>query len=177
MGRLILITGGARSGKSTHAEWRAAELGGDDVTFIATAEPLDEEMQRRISRHRAERPATWRTVEAPLGAGIAIASARTAVVLLDCVTLLASNVMLALDEADEDILLRAVAEELEAVRDASIAREGVTIAVTNEVGMGIVPPTPLGRCYRDGLGRANQVLAGAADEVVLLVSGIPIRIK
>lgn len=178
MGSLILITGGARSGKSTYAERRAAELdAGDGVTYVATAEPLDDDMRRRIARHRAERPADWVTVESPRSAGRVVDAARTRTVLVDCLTLLASNALLAADGEDEEDALRAVLEEATALRDAALARDGATLVVTNEVGMGIHPATALGRAYRDALGRANQVLAAAADEVVLLVSGIPLRVK
>jgi adenosylcobinamide kinase/adenosylcobinamide-phosphate guanylyltransferase len=177
MGRVILVTGGARSGKSAYAERRAEELGGAQVTFVATAEPLDDEMRRRISRHREERPEGWTTVEAPRSAAIAIAAAGTAVVLLDCLTLFASNAVLAAEEEGEEAVLRAVVDEVEAVRDAALVHDGVTLVVTNEVGMGVHPPTALGRWYRDALGRANQILAAAAEEVVMLVSGIPVRIK
>jgi len=177
MGKIVLATGGARSGKSGWAERRAAELAGDDVTYVATAEALDEEMARRIARHRAERPAAWATVESPRRAGDAVRAARTAVVLVDCLTVLASNALLAAEAEGEEAALAAVLAEAEALRDAALAREGTTLVVTNEVGMGVHPPTSLGRWYRDALGRANALLAGAAEEVVLLVSGIPVRIR
>ncbi len=174
---LILVTGGARSGKSGYAERRAAELGGDAVTYIATAEALDEEMARRIARHRAERPAAWRTSESPRGAGAVVGSAATPTVLVDCMTVLASNALLAAEAQGEEAALAAVVAEAEALRDAALAHAGTVVVVTNEVGMGVHPPTSLGRWYRDALGRANALLAAAADEVVLLVSGIPLRIK
>jgi adenosylcobinamide kinase/adenosylcobinamide-phosphate guanylyltransferase len=173
---LILVTGGARSGKSGYAERRAAELGGE-VTYIATAEALDEEMARRIARHRAERPAAWRTSESPRGAGAVVGSAATPTVLVDCMTVLASNALLAAEAQGEEAALAAVVAEAEALRDAALAHAGTVVVVTNEVGMGVHPPTSLGRWYRDALGRANALLAAAADEVVLLVSGIPLRIK
>ena len=174
---LILVTGGARSGKSGYAERRAAELGGDAVTYIATAEALDDEMARRIARHRAERPAAWRTAESPRGAGAVVGSAGTPTVLVDCMTVLASNALLAAEAQGEEAALAAVVAEAEALRDAAVAHAGMVVVVTNEVGMGVHPPTSLGRWYRDALGRANALLAAAADEVVLLVSGIPLRIK
>ena len=174
---LILVTGGARSGKSGYAERRAAELGGDEVTYIATAEALDEEMARRIARHRAERPAAWRTSESPRGAGAIVGAAGTPTVLVDCMTVLASNALLAAEAQGEEAALAAVLAEAEALRDAALAHGGTVVVVTNEVGMGVHPPTSLGRWYRDALGRANALLAAAADEVVLLVSGIPLRIK
>lgn len=206
MGDLILITGGARSGKSAYAERRAAELTTDPVTYVATAQALDAEMRRRIDRHRRDRPPGWVTVEAPRHAGEAIRRAATPVVLLDCLTVLASNAMLASgsateaapvhDTTGEKMLSRseqpqqpephqqhekdataAVLREAEALCAAALAREGTTLVVTNEVGLGVHPPTALGRWYRDALGRANQMVASAAGEVVFLVSGIPVRIR
>jgi adenosylcobinamide kinase/adenosylcobinamide-phosphate guanylyltransferase len=212
MGALVLITGGARSGKSAYAERRAAELAAE-VTYVATAEPMDGEMRRRIERHRRERPAGWVTVEAPRDAGRAISLAATPVVLLDCLTVLASNALLGSgsapggapdhgtgeaqagqeanaggeanagqeattggENAEEDAIA-AVLRETDAVCAAALSREGTTLVVTNEVGLGVHPPTRLGRWYRDALGRANQRVAAAAGEVVLLVSGIPVRIR
>lgn len=177
MGRIVLVTGGARSGKSSWAERRAAELGGAEVTYVATAEALDREMERRIAQHRAERPAEWTTVESPRGAGEAVRAAATATVLVDCLTVLASNALLAAEAEGEEAAQAAVLAEAEALRDAALAREGTTVVVTNEVGMGVHPPTSLGRWYRDALGRANALLAAAAEEVVLMVSGIPVRIR
>lgn len=177
MGRIILITGGARSGKSGYAERRAAELGGEAVTYVATAEALDDEMARRIAQHRTERPASWITVESARGAAEAICSAGTLVVLLDCLTVLASNALLAAEREGEEAVQAAVLREAEGLRDAALARQGTTLVVTNEVGLGVHPPTSLGRWYRDALGRANLLLAAAAEEVVLLVSGIPLRVK
>jgi adenosylcobinamide kinase/adenosylcobinamide-phosphate guanylyltransferase len=174
---LILVTGGARSGKSAYAERRAAELGGDAVTYIATAEALDDEMARRIARHRAERPAAWPTTESPRAAGDAVRAASTPTVLVDCMTVLASNALLAAEAQGEEAALAAVHAEAEALRDAALAHPGTVVVVTNEVGMGVHPPTSLGRWYRDALGRANALLAAAADEVILCVSGIPVRIK
>lgn len=177
MGKIVLITGGARSGKSAYAERRAAELGGSDVTYVATAEALDDEMARRIERHQAERPTEWPTVEAPRAAAAAVLAADSGVVLLDCLTVLASNALLGAEADGEEAAQAAVLAEATALRDAALRREGVTLVVTNEVGMGVHPPTSLGRWYRDALGRANLLMAEAADEVLLLVSGIPLRVK
>ena len=177
MGRIILVTGGARSGKSSWAERRAREIGGDAVTYVATAQAFDDEMARRIARHRAERPAAWPTVECPRDAAAAVRGATTPTVLLDCLTVLASNALLAAESGGEEAALAAVTAEATALRDAALAREGTTVIVTNEVGMGVHPPTTLGRWYRDALGRANALAAAAAEEVVLMVSGIPVRIK
>jgi len=179
MGELILITGGVRSGKSRYAEQLAAELGGDKVLYIATAEPGDDEMRRKIEVHRASRPATWPTVEAPLGVGPAIAHAGESpgtprVILVDCLTLLASNLLL--NGPEEEASAR-VAGETEAIRQACQVFPGHVIAVTNEVGWGVVPSSTLGRRYRDLLGTMNQTLAATASRVFLVVSGLAIDCK
>jgi adenosyl cobinamide kinase/adenosyl cobinamide phosphate guanylyltransferase len=173
---LILVTGGARSGKSDYAERRAREIGGDDVTFIATAAAGDDEMAARIARHRQARPPAWRTVETQLCAADAVRAAATHVVLLDCLTLLASNVLLHAEERGDDpcAAVRAEAAALARVREE---RVGTLIVVTNEVGLGIVPGTRLGRVFRDALGEANRIVAGAADRVVMMVSGIPLELR
>jgi adenosyl cobinamide kinase/adenosyl cobinamide phosphate guanylyltransferase len=197
--RITLVTGGARSGKSDYAERLARELGGDDVTFVATATADDAEMAARIARHRAARPAGWHTVEARRDAAAAIRGATTHVVLLDCLTLLASNALLdaasaaagtPISPADEagtapsehviesDATARgAVRAEAEALVRAANERDTTLIVVTNEVGLGVVPATRLGRLYRDALGEANRIVAEAADQVVMMVSGIPWRLK
>ena len=179
--RLTLILGGARSGKSRQAEALASECGGG-VLYVATAEALDGEMFNRIVSHRERRPAPWRTLEAPRRVGRAIvAELGTAeIVLLDCVTLLANNVWgpeaessLHGEAAAEALLMEEVDELLEVYR----ASRAWWLVVSNEVGMGLVPPTPLGRAYRDALGRANQRLARAADEVLFMIAGLPMRLK
>lgn len=174
MGRLILVTGGARSGKSDFAQNLALELGGDDVVFVATAEPGDEEMRRRIAAHRQSRPTAWRTVEAPRRIGEAIENGEAArVIVVDCLTLLVSNVLLADDHHAEF----AVQEEVRGLMDATRAITATVIVVTNEVGLGIVPADRLTRHYRDLLGRANAMLAQRAEQVYLLISGLPIELK
>ena len=183
MGRhLTLVLGGARSGKSSHAESLAAAQGGE-VIYVATAEAWDDEMRRRIEAHKAQRPAHWRTVEAPRHPGPAVAAAlpagpAAAVVLVDCLTLLANNILIALPEgageADATAALMAEVDELLAAYAQSSAH---WIIVSNEVGLGIVPAYPLGRLYRDALGRANQHIAAAADTVLFMVAGIPLRVK
>jgi adenosylcobinamide kinase/adenosylcobinamide-phosphate guanylyltransferase len=169
-----LILGGARSGKSTFAERRAAESG-RPVLYLATATAGDHEMAERIAAHRAARPTHWRTVEAPLDPAAAIREHAHAgdLVLLDCITLWASNRLLA-EPAPTDAELVADAEAI-----AVAAREtgADLVAVSNEVGLGLVPPYPLGRRYRDALGRVNQALASRADEAVFLVAGLPMRLK
>ncbi|HNR97475.1 MAG TPA: bifunctional adenosylcobinamide kinase/adenosylcobinamide-phosphate guanylyltransferase [Anaerolineae bacterium] len=180
MSQLILILGGARSGKSSYAEKLALELGGADVLYIATSQVLDEEMRQRVAVHRSQRPAGWRTLEAPLLTGAtldeAVRSAR--VVLVDCLTLLASNAILALGEEPPAREAEAAVEsEVSALLAAQRGGRATWIIVSNEVGLGLVPPYPLGRVYRDALGRANQRLAAAADQVLLMVAGLPLYLK
>lgn len=177
---LILILGGARSGKSSYAEKLAWELGGADVLYIATAQAFDDEMRARIAAHQAGRPAGWRTLEAPSLASAALAEAAgpARVVLLDCMTLLASNAILALgDEPPARDAESAVDGEVSALLAAQRGGAATWIIVSNEVGLGLVPPYPLGRAYRDALGRANQRLAAAADRVLLMVAGLPLHLK
>ncbi|WP_457631529.1 cobyric acid synthase [Oceanithermus sp.] len=162
--RLVLLLGGARAGKSAAALARARALGGGAVSFIATAEAGDEEMAARVAAHRAERPAAWETIEEPRDAAGALARARHRVVVLDCLTLLVSNLLLA---GGEEVARRGVEELLAAWR----ASGKTLIVVSNEVGMGVVPENALARRYRDLLGWANRTVAAAADEAVLLVAG------
>ena len=176
---LTLVLGGARSGKSSHAQQLAREHGGDDVLFVATAQALDDEMAARIKAHRADRPAAWRTLEAPRHVGEAILQAEPcAVVLVDCLTLQVSNAVLVLPESASVAEVEAAA--LTEVDDLIAAyRRGAArwIVISNEVGLGLVPPYPVGRAYRDALGRANQRLASEADEVLFMVAGIPMKVK
>lgn len=176
--RLTLILGGARSGKSAYAQQLATERG-ERVLYVATAEAGDDEMKARIEAHRAERPAHWQTLEAPRAAGSAILSAGNAdVILIDCLTLLANNVIVSLPEpVTEWQAESALREELDGLLAAYRAGDAEWIAVSNEVGLGLVPPYPLGRVYRDALGRANQRLAAAADEVLFMVAGLPMKVK
>ncbi|MGD9117350.1 MAG: bifunctional adenosylcobinamide kinase/adenosylcobinamide-phosphate guanylyltransferase [Dehalococcoidia bacterium] len=167
----ILITGGARSGKSRFAQKLASEAGGQ-VLFVATAEAKDEAMRLRIEAHRESRPKNWKTLEAPLGISGIIAQhiGDAAIVVIDCITVLVANILLQ-GRGEE-----AVFEEIEALIKQTEGLEATFILVTNEVGLGIVPDNELGRRYRDCLGRANQLLAGHADEVYLMVAGIPVRL-
>jgi adenosyl cobinamide kinase/adenosyl cobinamide phosphate guanylyltransferase len=166
---LILVTGGARSGKSRFALERAATLGPPRV-FVATAEAGDDEMAARIARHRANRPRGWRTVEEPRRLAQAVRRFEGGVVLIDCLTLWLANLMN--DDAEFD-----PAASIEELRRALRARRAAVVVVTNEVGSGIVPETPLGRAFRDGAGVMNQRVAEAADEVHLVVAGRALRIK
>ncbi|MDE2806328.1 MAG: bifunctional adenosylcobinamide kinase/adenosylcobinamide-phosphate guanylyltransferase [Gemmatimonadota bacterium] len=174
---LIVVTGGVRSGKSRWAQDEALAHGGEEVTVIATAEAVDDEMRDRIEAHRRSRPAGWRTIEAPERAGEAILAARTDTVVLDCVTVLTGMAIGRSGAQSEALALEAMAAEIDGILEASEVRAGVLIVVTNEVGWSVHPPTALGRWYQDGLGIANQRLAAAADQVVLMVSGLETRLK
>ncbi|MDA0301096.1 MAG: bifunctional adenosylcobinamide kinase/adenosylcobinamide-phosphate guanylyltransferase [Chloroflexi bacterium] len=176
MGRLLLVTGGARSGKSAFAEHLAGESR-RPVYYLATMEPGDEELRDRVARHRARRPADWMTVEEPRAIAEAVADAPgDACVLLDCLSLWVTNRLLELDDEEPtldalDALETALDGEVDRLIEAGRRRPGPTIVVTNEVGSGLVPPYPLGRAYRDVLGRANQRVSRAADGAWLLVAG------
>lgn len=150
------------------------------MLFVATAQAFDDEMRGRIARHQAERSAAWRTLEQPLGVGEHLLAQPPAepVVVVDCLTLLVSNILLALPaDASQAAVNQAVLAEADALLAAQRAGAAAWLIVSNEVGMGIVPPSRLGRFYRDALGYANQRIARAADEVVLLVAGLPWRLK
>ena len=179
---LIFILGGARSGKSDYALERARQLAGDDpVLFIATAQAGDGEMGERISRHRAERPEHWQTLEAPLNVAAAWRSytpQSARVALLDCVTLLVSNVLFAEgadpDTVAEDVLTARLMAELDALITAQRDLSATLIVVSNEVGLGIIPLGRVNRLYRDLIGRANRKLAQAADQAIFLLAGVPL---
>jgi len=185
--RLILIIGGARSGKSTFAE-RLAAGSGKRVAFIATATASDEDMQDRIARHRAARSTEWMTIEEPLDLVNAVqeASKGVDVLLLDCMTLWLSNWMGQQenrDEGDDVSLKNSYTESALTAIEALLAtvktlEAGKTLlVVTNEVGLGIVPMHPLSRTYRDVLGWINQRLAQNAERVYLMVAGIAVDVK
>ncbi|MEW6733709.1 MAG: bifunctional adenosylcobinamide kinase/adenosylcobinamide-phosphate guanylyltransferase [Acidobacteriota bacterium] len=175
---MILITGGARAGKSAFAlrlasEYETHRCG--KVCFIATAEALDDEMQARILSHRAERPSHWLTIEETRQLDQALIKASDAdIVIVDCLTLFVSNWLMAVSrESASDEVMRVVASFLKLATNT-----GQTIIfVTNEVGMGLVPETSLGRIFRDILGRVNQRLAQTASQVYLLVAGLPLQLK
>jgi adenosylcobinamide kinase/adenosylcobinamide-phosphate guanylyltransferase len=166
--RLALALGGARSGKSAFAESLCGPPGAR--VFLATAEPFDEEMRARIARHRADRGAGWETIEAPrdLTGALRAADAPGRTLLVDCLTLWLSNRML--DGAD----VEADAAALVAALPGLAAR---VVMVSNEVGMGLVPDTALGRRFRDAQGRLNQRVAAAADYVVFVAAGLPLVLK
>ncbi len=164
---LTVLTGGARSGKSAAAV-AAAAASGAPVTFIATAEPGDEEMTERVARHRARRPAGWTTLEAThdlIRAAGTVDPADT--IIVDCLAIWVTNRMLAEPPADGDELV----EEAAGLARELAARPGRALVVTNEVGSGVVPPTPLGRDFRDLLGLVNQAVVRAADDAYLVVAG------
>ena len=185
MGRIILVVGGARSGKSGFAEQLLAGFG-SEVGYIATAQALDAEMEDRIARHRLQRPDSWRTFEAPTNPSAIIAAHGDtfAALLLDCLTVMITNRMLArtmdwdqpttaqLNAVEADVLA-----EIEAIIDFAAAGRADLIAVANEVGSGIVPINPMSRFFRDCAGRVNQRMAAAAAEAYWVVAGIPVRIK
>jgi adenosyl cobinamide kinase/adenosyl cobinamide phosphate guanylyltransferase len=163
---LTLLLGGARSGKSALAVRMAAETG-RPVVFVATGEAGDAEMAERIRLHRDSRPREWTTVEEPLELRQALADAGEALVVVDCLSLWVANAL-------ERGWSAACIEEHAA---QAAARAGDTIAVSNEVGLGVVPPTPLGRTYRDVLGRVNAIWAAAADEALFVVAGRTLQLR
>lgn len=192
MGKLVLVLGGARSGKSSYAERRARQAGGDHVLYVATSEVHDEEMRTRVAKHREQRPKNWQTLEAPMYVAQAIRNQKEfseKVVLLDCLTLLISNHLLASAGPKEDAFGELSGDpfateieaglllELDELLQLVDVMEANFIVVSNEVGLGLVPPYELGRAYRDMLGRANQIVAKRADEVLFMVAGIPMTIK
>jgi adenosylcobinamide kinase/adenosylcobinamide-phosphate guanylyltransferase len=178
---LTFIIGGARSGKSDHAA-RLADGANGQVLFIATARALDEEMRARIEAHRVNRPASWQTLELPVDAGEYLLEHPNDadVVLLDCLTLLISNCVLAAgtdaDQPVEGAARAAVEHEVETLLRAIKNSRSRWLVVSNEVGQGVVPAYPLGRLFRDLLGWANKRFAEVADEVIWMVAGIPVPI-
>jgi adenosylcobinamide kinase / adenosylcobinamide-phosphate guanylyltransferase len=171
---LTLILGGARSGKSRHAQSLAAAAG-EPVVVVATATSEDPEMAERIARHRADRPPHWKTIEAPLDVVAAVRAASAGVVLVDCATIWISNLLYEHRGLDRATREKTILEDVETL--AEVSREGTTIIVSNEVGEGIVPESPVAREFRDLQGQANQILARASSSVVLVVAGVPLALK
>lgn len=166
--RLTLVLGGARSGKSRHAEALVEALPAP-WTYIATAEAYDDEMRQRIAEHRARRPAGWQTVDAPLALPEAIRSQRAGrPILVDCLTLWLTNLILA--ERD-------TAAAGEALLAACERASGPIVLVSNEVGLGIVPDNALARRFRDEAGRLHQALAARAERVLFMVAGLSMQVK
>jgi adenosylcobinamide kinase/adenosylcobinamide-phosphate guanylyltransferase len=176
---VTLILGGARSGKSSYAQ-NLATASGKSVTFLATAQALDDEMSERIQKHRLERPANWETLEIPFDIASCVGQIKTKVVILDCITLLITNLMMQYvndDIVDEAPFMTAVHREIADLLGALQRQQQEWLVVSNEVGLGLVPPYQMGRVYRDAIGWANQRLAREADKVIFMVAGIPTTIK
>lgn len=171
MGKIVFIVGGARSGKSSFALKLAHEY--KKVAFVATCQGLDEEMKERIRMHRAGRPKQWKTIEEPkeIASSLANEKGKFDCVLIDCLTLLISNLLL--DGYNQKEILA----KIDGLMQLSKKKEWVTIIVSNEVGLGLVPETKLGREFRDIAGKANQAVAKEAQQVFFTVSGIPVKIK
>lgn len=194
MGRIVFILGGARSGKSGFAQELAARLdavsaaekpngAASGVTYLATSAAGDEEMRLRIDRHRRSRPAHWRTVEEPLQAARALSGCSSGVVIVDCLTLLITNILLdrGADRTDSppglEQLEQGVSREIEDLLRQCRRIEAQVLLVSNEVGLSLVPATALGRIFRDIAGRVNQRVAGEAEEVYFLVAGLARQLK
>ena len=177
----ILIIGGVRSGKSRFAQELALKLG-EPVLFVATAEAGDEEMRRRIEEHQKARPSDWSTLEVTTHVGSRVSQkiGQARVVIVDCVTLLVNNLFNQYgdsDQIDASLIEQELNAEIGELVDCISQSNASFIIVTNEVGTGLVPANQLGRLYRDLLGKANQMLAEVADEVYLMVAGLPVLIK
>lgn len=181
MGELILILGGARSGKSAEAVRIARQIQDGQVLFVATAEPGDDEMHFRIEKHRAERPAHWHTLEAPCNVGKAIGQQpqEFSTVIIDCITFLVSNLLVDKPDPYAETVRERVDQEVEEIVTAAndLPCASRMIVVSNEVGTGMAPLTPLGRAFRDLVGQANQTVAAASDRAVLMVAGLPLVLK
>lgn len=176
-----LILGGARSGKTNHAIRLATSLAAAQrlpVTYVATAQALDDEMRHRIEQHRAERPQSWQTIEAPGALAAALRAQPPAILLVDCLTLWLSNALLAdFDEAQPNAPVQRWEEERAALLRWLADYRGAALFVSNEVGSGIVPASPLARRFQDEQGRLNQEMAALCDSVTLVVAGIAMPIK
>lgn len=180
MGKLTFVLGGARSGKSTFAAQLAKKLS-RKVVYFATATPSDAEMKLRIRKHRRTRPRHWKTIEEPLAVleKIEPLAKDYEVIVLDCLTLWVSNLLIETGGENEftETKEREIASQVSELAEKIKSVPGHVIVVSNEVGSGIVPAYKLGRVYRDIMGQANQIMAYQADEVYLIVSGIPLKIK
>jgi adenosylcobinamide kinase/adenosylcobinamide-phosphate guanylyltransferase len=177
MARTIFVTGGARSGKSRFAEKRALEFGAP-LGYLATAQTLDSEMDERVRRHRERRGAEWATIEEPvhLSQALARCDGQYQAVLVDCLTLWLSNLLFKYEGSAENCEER-IREDLQRLKSTLQGMVTPVILVSNEVGMGIVPDNALARMFRDIAGEANQFLAAVADEVHVVISGIPLKLK
>jgi adenosylcobinamide kinase/adenosylcobinamide-phosphate guanylyltransferase len=178
MGRIVFISGGARSGKSTWAQ-RLAEGLPEERIYLATAPVVDAEMARRIARHQADRKAAgWKTLEETIDiAGLLARLPDRRTVLVDCLTLWINNLLYTSGQQGTEVSEGDISEECRHIVAACRRREGTPLFGYNEVGLGIVPDTSLGRVFRDLAGRCNQEMAAAADLVVFMVSGLPLYLK
>ncbi len=184
MGKTVLILGGARSGKSSFAEKVAAKIGNNDVTYLATAEALDDEMKERIAHHQSRRPDTWDTVEEPIKISKTLEKIENnQTVLIDCITLLVTNMLLEFDNRDQNVSLEDdykkeehILDEIKGIMKTAKQKQLNLILVSNIVGLGLVPEYKLGRLFRDISGRVNQYLAEKSDKIILTVAGIPIEL-
>jgi len=174
--KTILLLGGARSGKSTMAQELARQLG-NKVLFVATAEPLDEEMKTRIEQHKKSRPENWRTLEATHNIGKTLKKqiGDAEVIIIDCLTLLVSNLLK--NEPDYPKAEKQVISEINQIIATMKSTKAHFIIVSNEVGLGLVPDNKLGRIYRDLLGKANQLIAQNTSTVYFMAAGIPLKLK
>lgn len=171
MGKIILVLGGARSGKSTYALKLAKKY--KQVAFIATCQALDKEMEERIKLHKEARPKHWQTFEEPLGLDLLLKKMSTGFdcIIIDCLTLLVSNLLLAGGNQ------KTIEGKIERILVILQNKKGSAIIVSNEVGLGIVPEHELGREFRDIAGKVNQIVASKADKVLFMVAGLPVNIK
>ena len=171
--RLIFVTGGGRSGKSRYAQTIADEIKGRKL-YLATAHALDDEMKSRIEIHRMDRPAGWNTVEETkhLSKAVKEIDKKFEVILIDCITMWISNLLVIEDFSESEIM-----KELESFISNCKEFAGTVIVVSNEVGSGIVPDNRISRLFRDIAGKANQEIATAADNVYLVVAGVPMKLK
>lgn len=170
MGKIIFITGGVRSGKSSHALRLAEERGGETL-FLATARVVDEEMMEKIEKHRAERPAHWRTAEATKGVLSDFIKKQGETMVLDCLTLYVARRLM------ENLTSEKILAEVEEAIDQIKSQFELGVIISNEVGWGVIPDNPLGRQFEDVLGRVNQLVASLSDQVLLVVSGIKLKLK
>jgi len=176
MARIILVTGGCRSGKSVHALRLAQALDGQRA-YVATCPVVDDEMRKRIANHRRQRR-NWKTIEEELDlASVLRGNREYEVVIVDCLTLWVSNLMRQAEQAGRYLDEAAITRRCRALLAACRQRRGTVIFVTNEVGAGIVPDNALARRFRDLAGRCNQVMADGAGEVIFMVCGLPLTLK
>jgi adenosylcobinamide kinase/adenosylcobinamide-phosphate guanylyltransferase len=170
LAKKILITGGIKSGKSRFAFKLARETGKGEKIFIATARPIDEEMEKKIEKHKEERGSDFKTIEAPIHLGNALGEVRHSTVVIDCLTLWLSNLFFELKEEEKLREIESLIEELNKY-------DGNAIVVTNEVGWGIIPADEISRRYQSELGSLNQRIADICDEVYVLISGIALKVE